>query len=276
MYMTFLAGSPCAKMVSFPRNLSTFLPRPAESRNDCTLKAGVLAFALGGERRTLTRTRRGLADIIRQNSMKPDCADYSIVNRRGAEARFWGKRKKAVEGEWNRAPPLGLGSFASRWRCSQDFQLSFGNLVDRFGGLGVFLRDILGLGGQKVERRLEVRFRCQGLGARCGGRPHKGTRVRKQERLWLGVGAALESGAIVVGAGWVVAGGLLLGLLGFRAQRWFAGGVIRYLAREHDVAQAGLHGIEFGGGDDVFLPRREDAGDFLLRILDALGRRGMR
>src|SRR5712664_1207513 len=121
-----------------------------------------------------------------------------------------------------------------------------------------------GIGGQKEERRLEVRFRCQGLGARCGGRPHNGTRVRKQKRLRLGVGAALESRAIVVGAGWVVAGGLLLGLLGFRAQRRFAWGVIRYLAREHDVAQAGLHGIEFGGGDDVFLPRGEDAGDFLL------------
>src|SRR5712664_3021582 len=151
MYMTFFAGSPCAKMVSSPRNLSTVLPRPAESRNNFTSKARLLKFALGGERRTLTRTRRGLADIIRQNIMKPDCADCSIVNSRGAEARFWVKRKTAVEGEWNRAAPLGLGSFASRWRCSQDFQLSFGNFVDRFGGLGVFLRDTLGLGGKKKK-----------------------------------------------------------------------------------------------------------------------------
>jgi hypothetical protein len=135
---------------------------------------------LGGERRTLTRTRRGLADIIRQNIMKPDCADCSIVNSRGAEARFWVKRKTAVEGEWNRAAPLGLGSFASRWRRSQDFQLSFGNFVDRFGGWAYFSGTFWDWGGQKEERRFEVRCRWQAwarLGARCCGRPHKGTRV---------------------------------------------------------------------------------------------------
>src|SRR5713226_6947408 len=94
--------------------------------------------------------------------------------------------------------------------------------------------------------------------------------------LWLRIGAALERRAIVVGAVGIVAGGLLLGLLGFRAQGGLAGRVVRNLARKHDVAQAALHGIEFGSGDNVFLPRREDAGDFLLRVFDALRRRRMR
>src|SRR5258708_7019259 len=172
----------------------------------------------------------------------------------------------AGSGEFREPVAVLTGFSAELWKSRRSFWRA-GRISQGHSGIG---------GGQKVERRLEVRFRCQGLGARCGGRPHKGTRVRKQERLWLGVGAALERGAIVVGAGWVVAGGLLLGLLGFRAQRWFAGGVIRYLAREHDVAQAGLHGIEFRGGDGVCLPRREGAGGFLLRILDALGGRGVR
>src|SRR5258707_13722920 len=48
--MTLFAGSPCAKTFSFPRNLPTFLPKPAESRNNCTSKAGLDSFAfLGSE-----------------------------------------------------------------------------------------------------------------------------------------------------------------------------------------------------------------------------------
>src|SRR5712664_2260257 len=80
MYMTFFAGSPCAKMVSSPRNLSTVLPRPAESRNNFTSKARLLKFALGGERRALTETRRGAEDSMSQNSMEPDFADCSILH----------------------------------------------------------------------------------------------------------------------------------------------------------------------------------------------------
>src|SRR6202011_1775240 len=93
--------------------------------------------------------------------------------------------------------------------------------------------------------------------------------------LRLRIGAALEGRAIIVGAAGIVAGGLLLGLLGFGAQRRFAWGVIRHLAREHDVTQAALHGIEFGGGDDIFLPCRQNAGNLFLRVFDALGRRRM-
>src|SRR6267378_2946018 len=48
--MTLFAGSSCAKTFSFPRNLPTFLPKPAESRNNCTSKAGLDSFAfLGSE-----------------------------------------------------------------------------------------------------------------------------------------------------------------------------------------------------------------------------------
>src|SRR5260370_34906969 len=158
----------------------------------------------------------------------------------------------------------GLGEFREPVAALTGVSAELWKFRRSFWRAGCISQGHSGIGEQKEERRLEVRFRCQCLGARCGGRPHKGTRVRKQERLWLGVGAALERGAIVVGAGWVVASGLLLGLLGFRAQRRFAWGVVRDLAREHDVAQAGLHGIEFGGGEDVFLPRRKGAGDFLL------------
>ncbi len=92
----------------------------------------------------------------------------------------------------------------------------------------------------------------------------------------MGVGAALERGAVVVGGGGVGAGGLLFGLLGFGAERGLAGGVVGGFAGEHDAAEARLHRVEFGSGDDVFRPCREDAGDFLLGVLDALGSRGMR
>src|ERR1700722_19483850 len=56
--MTFFAGFPCTKTVSFPRNSPTFLPRPAVSRNDFTSKAGSFEFAFGGLRRGLLDTRR--------------------------------------------------------------------------------------------------------------------------------------------------------------------------------------------------------------------------
>src|ERR1700674_2312647 len=94
--------------------------------------------------------------------------------------------------------------------------------------------------------------------------------------LGLGVRAALEGGAVVVGAVGVGAGGLLLGLLGFGAECGLAGGVIAGFAGEHDAAETGLHVVKFGGGDDVFLPRGEDAGDFLLGGFDALWRGRMR
>src|ERR1700687_943687 len=70
MYMTFVAGSPCTKTVSLARNLFTFLPRPAESRNNCTSKRAVLELALGGRRRTFPGTRLAAEDNIPQASMK--------------------------------------------------------------------------------------------------------------------------------------------------------------------------------------------------------------
>ena len=44
--MTCFAGSPCLMTISFARNLATFLPRPAESRNNFTSKTGIPEFAL--------------------------------------------------------------------------------------------------------------------------------------------------------------------------------------------------------------------------------------
>src|SRR5438445_11458285 len=91
-------------------------------------------------------------------------------------------------------------------------------------------------------------------------------------RLWLGVGAALERGPVVIaGAIGVVARGLLLGLLGLGPQGGLVLGVSD-LAGEHDVAEAGLHGVKFRSRHDVFLASRENAGNFFLRVLDALGR----
>src|SRR6266700_3698287 len=103
-------------------------------------------------------------------------------------------------------------------------------------------------------------------------------RIQKPRRCKSGlrIGAALERGAVVVGAVGIVARGLLLGLLGLGAQRGLAGLIVLGLAREHDVAEAGLDGVEFRRGDDIFLPGREDASNFLLRILDALRRGRMR
>src|SRR5256712_4904308 len=91
-------------------------------------------------------------------------------------------------------------------------------------------------------------------------------------RLWLRVGAALERGAVVVaGAVGIVARRLLLGLLGLGAQGGLVLGV-GDLAGEHDIAEAGLHGVKFRSRDDVFLASWENAGNFFLRVLDALGR----
>src|SRR5260370_40988897 len=102
-----------------------------------------------------------------------------------------------------------------------------------------------------------------------------GMKIAQLNIVWLRIGASLESGAIVVGAVGIVARGLLLGLLGLGAQRALARCVIGHLAREHDVAEAGLHGIAVGGGADVFLPCVQDPGGFFLRAFCGLRRRWM-
>src|ERR1700683_3516024 len=58
MYMTCLAGSPWAKMVSFLANLPTLLPRPVESRKRFTSKTRLFDFARGGAWRSLVETLR--------------------------------------------------------------------------------------------------------------------------------------------------------------------------------------------------------------------------
>src|SRR4029077_8491549 len=59
MYITCFAGSPCVKTVSFPLNLATFLPRPAESRNNFTSKTGIPEFAFLKEGVTFASTALG-------------------------------------------------------------------------------------------------------------------------------------------------------------------------------------------------------------------------
>src|SRR4030095_13118837 len=101
MYMTFFAGSPCAKTVSFPRNLPTLLPRPVESRNNFTSNAGPLKLAFLRERRGLTGLRRTTEDTIVQNSM--DYGAFSILY--------------SLQGLCRRPPPRLLNSNSSRgWR----------------------------------------------------------------------------------------------------------------------------------------------------------------
>src|SRR4030095_2437101 len=99
MYMTFFAGSPCEKTVSFPSNLSTFLPRPAESRSEFTSNAGTLRFAFLWERRGLTGLRRTTEGTIAQISM--DSAACSILDRLrtgcGQAARVCADRPASTE-----------------------------------------------------------------------------------------------------------------------------------------------------------------------------------
>src|SRR5580700_8969925 len=66
MYRTFFAGSPCAKTVSLARNLATFLPKPAESRNNFTLNTGFRESAFLLERGALAGTVRTWAHTIVQ------------------------------------------------------------------------------------------------------------------------------------------------------------------------------------------------------------------
>src|SRR5580693_5045727 len=80
--MTLVAGSPCVKTVSFPANLATFRPSPAESRNDFTSNAEIFEFAAGEERRALLGTRRTAEDTIHQNSTESvDCPLQDSPNR---------------------------------------------------------------------------------------------------------------------------------------------------------------------------------------------------
>jgi len=69
MYMTFLAGPPCEKTVSFLRKSTTFLPRPVESRNRFTSNWGLLELVFLRELRALTGLRLTSEDTIFQNSV---------------------------------------------------------------------------------------------------------------------------------------------------------------------------------------------------------------
>src|SRR6266850_1138277 len=103
MYMTLFAGSPCPKTVSFPRNFSTFLRRPAESRNNCTSNARLLEFAFLGERRTGTGARRAAEDTMRQNTTKFNSVRCTIVNSTRRFAQFslaWSYAPQVFRIQW--------------------------------------------------------------------------------------------------------------------------------------------------------------------------------
>src|SRR5271168_5020123 len=95
------------------------------------------------------------------------------------------------------------------------------------------------------------------------------------------VRTALQRWAVIVRAARVGAGGtraiglILVRLLGFRAQGRLVRPRLHFLG-EHDVAQAGLHGIKLRRGNDIFLLGRQNARDLFLRALDAFRRRRMR
>src|SRR5437773_10150640 len=78
MYMTFFAGLPCAKMISFPRNLPTFLPRPVESSNDFTSKTALSDLVFLGER-GLTDLRRTAEDMLGETSTNSGACSISRV-----------------------------------------------------------------------------------------------------------------------------------------------------------------------------------------------------
>src|SRR5579864_9037047 len=93
------------------------------------------------------------------------------------------------------------------------------------------------------------------------------------------VGPLLEHWAVGIG---IVAslcllliGLVLLLLLGSRAQgRLVARGLfVVQLVPVFNLAQAGLHQVELGRCDDIFVTRGKNRGDFLLGFLDAVGRR---
>src|ERR1700691_3808704 len=73
--MTFVARSPCAKTISLARNLLTFLPRPAESRNDFTSKVEPFETFSWGERRAFADLRRvGGVGIGQTNTETTTCS----------------------------------------------------------------------------------------------------------------------------------------------------------------------------------------------------------
>src|SRR5580658_852774 len=82
MYITFLAGSPCAKTGSFLPYSATFLPRPVESRNNFTSKARIPGFAFLLRRGTPTDTLRPGEGIDANNSRTsiPKTVQYCTVS----------------------------------------------------------------------------------------------------------------------------------------------------------------------------------------------------
>src|SRR5882672_5012648 len=102
MYMTSVAGSPCAKTVSFPPNLETFLPRPVESRKNFTSNTGVLECAFLEERETGAETRRVAEDAMRHNTTQLKFADCPILYSmcRFAVPLFSVERQQAPYNSW--------------------------------------------------------------------------------------------------------------------------------------------------------------------------------
>src|SRR5579863_4845868 len=97
MQRTFFAGSPWVKSVCFASNWLTFLPRPADSRNNLTSNTGPLELAFLGERRALPDTRRTAVDIIHHGSINPRRVQYWTVAQAGGADRDWRQTLISIE-----------------------------------------------------------------------------------------------------------------------------------------------------------------------------------
>src|SRR5580704_303534 len=113
MYMTFVAGSPCAKTVSFGSNLAIFVPSPAEPRNNFASNAGIRGSAFLGERRTAGDTRRTAESAIRQNSTGANSAGCSILHTSCQATSAPLARRDTPTNPWNSLAYKQLGALKS-------------------------------------------------------------------------------------------------------------------------------------------------------------------
>jgi len=87
--------------------------------------------------------------------------------------------------------------------------------------------------------------------------------------------AALQGGPIVIrGLGCPLRLSFLL-LFCPWTQGWLTGTIVLHLASQHGVMQSFFHVVKFRSRDNVFRPIRQDGRNFLLRMFDAFGGRGM-
>jgi hypothetical protein len=122
MYMTLLAGLPCAKMVSFLRNVFIVLPRLVESRNTFTSKAGIFESAFWRQRRGLLGARRAAAGDMIGHILAWIPFAHSILDSRHRAAQPHGRSSPIVD--WHRKPDWTLALTCGRatFNCEANFR----------------------------------------------------------------------------------------------------------------------------------------------------------